>query len=74
MCSAYGAIPWANIYHEIDSNLTIYISQIYDEFAIKKFISRIFKQLNLGDVQFVYFQDRIDGIGKQAVIHIQWYY
>ena len=74
MCSAFGAIPWADLYYEIEQNFPIYICQVYDEYATKMFIAKIFKQLNLGDVEFVYFQHRLDGIGQQAIIHVRWYY
>ena len=74
MCSGYGAIPWTDIYQDIETQMPIYICQIYDEYATRKFITATFKQLNLGDVEFIYFQDRADGIGKQAIIYLQWHY
>ena len=74
MCSAYGAIPWAEVYYEIEQNFPIYICQVYDEYATKEFITKVFKQLHLGDVEFVYFQDRLDSIGQQAIIYVRWYY
>ena len=75
MCSASGVIPWneaLEMYNNnIDSKLVLYIPHLLEEHANKEYIQRIFKSLNIGDVEYVHFQNIGTSDNKTAIIYMK---
>ena len=73
MCSGYGARPYNQIYktdvsYAIDQNLTIYIPYMEKEYATIEYIQRIFKSLDIGDIDYVHFEN------NAAIIYMKRFY
>ena len=70
MCSGYGAKSYDQVYltmssSAIDQNLTIYIPYMEKEHANKEYIKNIFKSLDIGIIDYVYFEN------NTAIIYMQ---
>jgi hypothetical protein len=84
MCSGYYSFP-NTLYNEsnkttsdkfnINQNLVLYISAVVKKNANMKYISQIFKSLNIGDVDYVYFQDYgcTEGSKRATIYMKKWY-
>ena len=74
MCTGYASQPYCDVYdkeYDIDKKLVLYIPLLSVKDATVEYITKIFQTLNIGIVNYIYFQDRIDE-GKTAIIYLKW--